>query len=591
MLNGESLRHAITRLQGALEISPVPDTYQIAISLEGAKPEGLAEIVNSVAETYTRQAKSEEFYGGDQRVRELVQDRTRMQGEIDTRQLRRSELAQELGVSTFTESYINPYDHLLVNAKEALADARRKRIDAEAQLAAVDDGQRSGGTSALNSLAMDMASRDPVLSSLEANLNTRRTLLLSTISGLAPDHPGRRAAEKEIAQLDQERERVYKGLLDSYSAMVLNQRKAESYKEAQVESKLNGEVEQQASRTSWFTRKYQEGMALGLEIDRARKRLDSIEDRINFFSLERRAPGFVRVFSKAQTPDIPVKGGRKKLLAMVLPLALIIGLFVPIGVDLLDPRLYSPADVEKVLGFAPMAWLLNKSEAGEIFAREQVLRLANRLGQEQETAGSRIFAFTSVKAGGGTTTIVSETAAALAHQGISCLAVEANAYRADPRYRDPQSRGLTVILNGQHALSEAIVTGKLDLPDHIPVGELVNDRSLPDIYNLAAILRQATENYNLVLVDLPPLLASVDAEFIARRADVVVLVVEATAVTRTELRRAARSLGRLQPNAVSAVLNRVSLDAVGGFARSALQEFLTGTTAPASRWLSPWLWK
>ena len=379
--------------------------------------------------------------------------------------------------------------------------------------------------------------------------------------------------------MEQERQRVFDKVLSNYSAMLVNERTADSYKASRVEQKLSEEVEKQASQASWYTENYQEGLALGLEIDRARKRLASIEDRVNFLSLERRAPGFVRIFSKAQPPDLPIKGGRKKLFVMFLAGGLFLGLIAPIAIDFLDPRIQSPADAAKVLGFAPLAWLMDKQDAGEFFAREQIYRLANRLAQDREQNNSRIFAFTSVKARGGTTTIVTETAAALTHLGLPCLAVEANAYRADPRYRDPRARGLTVVLNGNRDMAEAIVPGSDDFPDHIPIGDLNNDRTIPDIQNLISVLKQAAENYPLVLVDLPPLLVSVDAETIARNADVTVLVVEATAVTSGELKRALQTLERQRPAAVAAVLNRVRLDDGGGFGRKALTEFQTGSTA------------
>jgi succinoglycan biosynthesis transport protein ExoP len=357
---------------------------------------------------------------------------------------------------------------------------------------------------------------------------------------------------------------------------------------------LAGEVNKQSSQASWFSRNYQEGTQLGLDVESTRKRIDGIQQRIDFLSLEKSAPGFVRLFSTARTPLEPSSGGRKKLFIFVLIAALGLGLLAPVGVDVLDPRLQSPADVERVLGFAPIAWLMDKRDAGPEFAREQVLRLANRIAQEQQANNTRIFAFTSVKAGGGVSTIVMETAAALGRLGVPALAVEANAYRADPRYRNPNSRGLTVVLRGNNELDHAIVPGKLvpgqgDMPDYIPVGDLSNEKNLPDIQNLIRILRDSAESYRAILIDLPPILASVDAEFIARSADLAVLVIEAEGVNKQELRRAAASLERLRVPAVSAILNRVRADTKDGTAESALKEFRLGAAPRRSVWLRQWL--
>jgi Mrp family chromosome partitioning ATPase len=123
------------------------------------------------------------------------------------------------------------------------------------------------------------------------------------------------------------------------------------------------------------------------------------------------------------------------------------------------------------------------------------------------------------------------------------------------------------------------------------VGDILNEKNLPDIQNLVEVLHQAALAYPVVLVDVPPILISADAEFIARKADVVVLVIEAEAVTRAELRRAAKNLERIRVPAISALLNRVRGEERNGFGRKALYEFQTGAAPAPPRWSSPWLWK
>jgi succinoglycan biosynthesis transport protein ExoP len=587
----EAPDHAAERLQRALDIQPVADTYQITVTLEDARRDGLAEIVNSVVNTYIEKAKSEEFYASDERVKSLTDDRSRIEKEIQDKQATRLSIAQELGVSSFTENFVNPYDRLLVEAKEALAVARRQNIDADAQLASLDENQRKGGGDSLLEIAEAEAGRDTALTSLEASQSIRRTQLLTSISGLSPDHPGRRAAEREIAELERERRTVYDRLVTSFSKSLLNQRSADAYKTGRVEKQLSDEVAAQTSQATWFTKNYQEGMQLGIEIDQARKRIDSIQQRVDFLSLEKNAPGFVRIFSSARPPDQPSKGGRRKLFGMALAAALLLGLLVPVAVDALDPRVRTPRDLETVLGFAPVAWLLDRRKSGPEFAREQVMRLASRIVQDQQNNGSRIFAFTSVKAGGGTSSIVMETAAAAGRLGVTALAVEANAYRADPRYRTANSQGLAFVLRGNQDMGDAVVPAAGEMPDHVPIGDVSEHKNLPDIQKLIEILRSSMDSYAIVLIDLPPILVSVDAEFIARGADVAVLVIEADAVSKDELKRAAACLARIQVPAVSAVLNRVALDSGDGFARNALQEFTTGTAPLAKNWFARRFWK
>lgn len=554
---GEPDRRAVERLQKDLKIEPVPDTYQIVVSLEGKVPDGLADIVNAVVDTYLQKAKGEEFYASDQRLESLRQDRERIVGEIKAIEDRRTELAQEIGVSTFTDSYPNPYDQLLVSAKEALADAVRKRIEADAVLTSLGDASKPDPESPLAALAREEAAKDESLASLQASLSDIRANLLIKLSGLSERHPGRKAAERQIAELDHQTHSTFDDLVASYSSNLWQEKRGDALRVHRVEKDLQSEVAQQASRASWFAKKYEEGKSLGLDLERVRKRLDAIDDRVNFLSLETQAPGFVRMFSRARPPDLPLKGGRRRWFACFLTAAFCLGTGIPMAIDSLDPRIHSARGLHRALGFEPLEWFPEHGLADE-FAYEQVLRLANRLDQDRQKTGARIFAFTGAAAGAGTTTIVAETARALASLGVPALVVEANAYRSDRRFSGG-SQGLAVVLRGNHDLADAIVSGGPGAPDHVGVGDVEGKRNLPDIHRLIEVLKVGAESYGIVLIDLPPILLSVDAEFVARTTDVVVLVVGAETTTGPEVRRAAKALARLEPRAVATVLNRVQI--------------------------------
>jgi Mrp family chromosome partitioning ATPase/uncharacterized protein involved in exopolysaccharide biosynthesis len=570
----EGDRRAVERLQKELKIQPVPETYQIVVGLESKKPEGLADIVNAVVDTYLLKAKSEEFFASDKRLESLSQERERIVAEIKTNHGRRTQLAQDLGVSTFTDAYPNPYDRLLVSAKEALADAVRKRIEADAELTSLGEDAKPAAGSPLTALAREQAAKDEALTSIQSSLNQIRGNLLIKMSGLSEAHPGRKAAERQIAELDHETARTFEGLVAYYSTNLWQEKHGDSFRLHRVEKDLQHEVELQTSRASWFAQKYEEGKTLGLDIDRIRRRLDAIDDRVNFLSLETQAPGFVRMFSRARPPDLPVKGGRKRLLACFLAAALLLGLAVPVTVDALDARIRSARGLHRALGFEPLGWFPERGQADE-FAREQVLRLANRLDQDRQKTGARIFAFTGSTAGAGTTTTVSETARALSSLGVPALVVEANAYRSDHRFGGG-SQGLAVVLRGNHDLVDAIVSGGPGAPDHVGVGDVEGKRNLPDIHRLIEVLHVGAESYGIVLIDLPPILPSVDAEYVARSADVAVLVVEAGSTTEAQVRRAANALARLEPRAVAAVLNRVQIRGLDTAPLEAVEEYACG---------------
>ena len=68
----ESEQSAVARLKRALEITHVPESYQISIGLRAKNPQNLAAVVNCLAETFILKARAEEFYGEGSRVATLV---------------------------------------------------------------------------------------------------------------------------------------------------------------------------------------------------------------------------------------------------------------------------------------------------------------------------------------------------------------------------------------------------------------------------------------------------------------------------------------------------------------------------------------
>jgi Mrp family chromosome partitioning ATPase len=75
---------------------------------------------------------------------------------------------------------------------------------------------------------------------------------------------------------------------------------------------------------------------------------------------------------------------------------------------------------------------------------------------------------------------------------------------------------------------------------------------------------------------MPALLTSADAELLARSVGQVLLVVEAGAVSRGEVQRAAGLLHRLAPEAVGLVVNRISPFTAGGYLRDLMIESISG---------------
>ena len=82
--------------------------------------------------------RSERVFGAETRVRTLEARAAELGETIRSKTAQRTELALKLGVTTFNGKEENPYDRVLADLRSSLAEARRKRFEAEARLKAFD---------------------------------------------------------------------------------------------------------------------------------------------------------------------------------------------------------------------------------------------------------------------------------------------------------------------------------------------------------------------------------------------------------------------------------------------------------------------
>lgn len=569
-LKGETRRRAIERLQRSLMIRPVPDTYLIQISLENTKKDGLADIVNAVVSAYLISSKEEQVYGSDERVRQLKAREKEVSDLLLSLTRKRSDIAQQLGVTAFLEKNGNPFDKLSQKLREDIADARAKRIDAEAKLAAYT---KSGETDLVTRSLLESVLIDPGLNSLKSTLNKRRADLVTITSGLSHDHPTYLSAKGEIQEIDAEiaaatqklTKEIHEGLLKRYQTAVEQTR--------QVESELTKALEAADQESATYAAQFNQAVMLTADMDQLRKELESVRERLNFFAIEANSIGLVRPVTFALPPDLPGGTGKKTLLIVVMGAAFFLALVMPMVADLLDRRVRTFNDAHRALGFAPMGWLVEQMDVDSMqFAADQLRRIASALIRDQDKFGTQIITFTAAKPGAGTTRLVQDLAHCLNDMGIPTLSLEANAFKPSGTYGGGQ--GLQALLDDPEATPDIQMIRQ---SPSLPVGQGSGVKQLNNIDQLRRVLDRLLKDFRFILVDAPPLLTSSDSELIVRATGSVVVVVEADGLTQGELKRASQLLSKLDPPSVGAVVNRIMPFQGGGYLQSLINEHNTGT--------------
>ena len=543
-LGKETPRRATDRLRAALQISPVPDTYQITVALEGEKAAGLAEIINKVMESYVRTAHRELLYDSDSRLRNLEEEKQEVQAGIDRMINERATLAQELGTTVFSGSLVNSFDKQLGGTVDALAEARRQRFVAEAA---------AGASDATKATALQSAMNDAGLIGFKAALNTRKAELITSIRGLGPQHAARIAAEKEIRAIDTELEAVTTSLQSKLAGNLDTIQRSRQAQATAVEQKLTQETQSVRKQTESYYRGYQRSLEVGEELDRLRKRLNAIEVRVSYLRLENKAPGFVRVFAPAMTPEFPISGGRTKLGAFVLLAALALALIVPLGIDYMDPRLRAPDELQVHLGLPITGWVPLGRDADPA----QVLRAAVSIRRQLHMLKHRAIVVSALGHGGGSTTITLALGTALNRLGVRTLVVEANALTPDVRYQGhPSSAGLIDWLAGRTGAQPPIAPATADLPARIATGAGVCDDLLP-VERLLNLLDTQCDKWDLVLIDAAPLPVNLATEELVRVFGASLLIVDAEKDNKSNVTAALDKLDILAPSAFGAILNKV----------------------------------
>lgn len=571
---GMTERKFIEKLQKLVYVRAIPDTYMVKVGMESQTKETLDEIVNAITTSFLETTKSEQIFGSGERLDVLEANSVKLREEVTQLEAQRVALAELLGLTTFGENTVNPYDAMLAQAREKLANASIEKAQAEATLQAF---LKQGETpTAVGRSLMEMRLQDNGLQALRNEVVKRSEELGRVIAGLEDRHPAKKPAVAEYEAINkrlQSRESEFeKTAFSNVKSRLTASLRQTSDVQVQVKLSLK-EIEGQAAN---FARNFQQAMRITSDIRKREQELKDVRDRLNYLNTERSAIGFARLVTPALAPETPRGVGKTKLLLGLLILASGLALAAPVALDLLDRRIYTVNDAEKLMGMPAAGWQVEmKDFPTRFFAAEQSKRFATTLLRNKTRSGQHAFAFTSVKSLGGVTTLILDTATVLKQLGQRVLVLDANSYSSSPVFSGLVP-GLSEYLSGSVAIGDVLQSVN-HRDESLPAVGFGGDRSSGvqrlDLLKIA-IERWSTE-FDFILIDLPPVLLSADAELLVDALGQVFLVLEAQSVTRGEVTRAKRVLEKLDPEAVGLFVNRIPMFQGGGYMHELIVETLT----------------
>ncbi|MGN7938762.1 CpsD/CapB family tyrosine-protein kinase [Virgibacillus sp. 6R] len=165
---------------------------------------------------------------------------------------------------------------------------------------------------------------------------------------------------------------------------------------------------------------------------------------------------------------------------------------------------------------------------------------------------------TSSGPGEGKSTTTANLAVVFAQQGKRVLLIDADLRKPTVHYtfRTENHVGLSNVLTRQSTLEEAVSLTSQDKLWVLSSGPIPpNPSEILGSKGMHTLIEQAKNDYDVIVIDTPPVLAVTDAQVLANQADGVVLVVSSGKTERESAKKAKELLDSAKAKILGVVLN------------------------------------
>lgn len=300
--------------------------------------------------------------------------------------------------------------------------------------------------------------------------------------------------------------------------------------------------------------------------------------------------GSVELVQRATVPDSPSSPKTVQNVVLGGILGLLIGLGLAILLERLDHRLRDPQELEDAFGIPVLAVIPESKPLGRSGAAMRELSasdegafqfLRTRLRYFNVEQDIRSLLVTSASSREGRTTVSWGLAAGAAAAGLRSILVEADFRQPTvaERIGGRLHAGLAELLSAQGSLKELVQQvavgdqsdggGKGRHLDVIVSGSLPpNPAELLGSEGMTRLIEMLNNDYDLVVIDTPPLLLVADAIPLIKMVDGVIVVGQINRTTRDEAHDLRRELERLQAPVLGTVANRARRPRWGQYGKS-----------------------
>ncbi len=540
----QRVKQATSTVAANIQVAPPAEGQLIHFDFIWTDPKAAARVANAYADAFIDTSLQRRYEASTYARNFLQRQIERTRRDLEKSEREQVRYAQQQGIidtgsgDARSTDASSPQGQSLIALNTALADATARRVAAEGVYRqSVSIGTTSDVTASTQALRQARAQ-------LQAQYQEKRALL-------KPDHPDMMSLRAQIDELDRQiaREtstansgRINSALADYKAALA-----AENALQAKVNG-LKGQVLNLRGRSIQYA-------ILQRDVDTNRALYDALLQRYKEIGV---AGGIgaspVSIVDRAEPPNAPFKPNLVLNVIIGIGFGFLAGIAAAIGLDILNDTLRSPSDVRNKLrlpclgsiprrsGMAKRTALLEELDDPTSPAAESYATLATSLRFTTDEGLPHALLVTSAKAAEGK----SSTALALSHYfanlGKRVLLIDADLRKPSFRGQSEQ-KGLTTLLTSEDPLAENVTSTKYENLWLLQCGpEPPNPAALLGTTRFREIVAEACAQYDLVIIDTPPLLGLADAPLIASVVSPVVLVVESG---RTRTSAAIEAIHRL----------------------------------------------
>lgn len=290
----------------------------------------------------------------------------------------------------------------------------------------------------------------------------------------------------------------------------------------------------------------------------------------------------VTVIDQAQPQINPISPNKKVNMALGVVIGLVLSVGLAIAIDFFDTRIKYPEDIKRrydlpIIGAIPV---ITEEEADNIFINSQNTYIVSTEASFFESYRNirtnimfsnvdnpyKTLLITSSIPGEGKTSVACNVALSFAKAGMRTIIVDVDLRR--PRihraFNIKTVKGLTSVLVADVDYDRVIKHNVFENLDVLPAGiRPPNPAELLGSAAMKSLIKSLEEEYDVVILDSPPVSVFTDAASLATDVDAVLYVVSSGVVHQNELNRGLENLKNVNANVIGVVMTRIETDAKG----------------------------